>query len=86
MKVAAVNQRDDSHRSLAIVNLVADDGGILFMEHANGLLDAGLAYLIAEPGDGIGPKLSQVLESLWMNRTGILVIAETNSIDLLIKG
>jgi len=57
MKVAAVNQREDSHRSLAAMYFVANDGGILSIDHGNGLLDAGLSDLITESGNRIDPKL-----------------------------
>ena len=57
MKVAAVNQREDPHRSLAAMYFVADDGGILSIDHENGLLNTGFSDLITEFGNRIDPKL-----------------------------
>ena len=85
MKVAAVNQREDSHHSLAIMNFVADDGGILSIDHGNGLFDAGLADLITESGNRIDPKLLQIPKSLWIDHAGILVVGKTETIDLLVE-
>jgi hypothetical protein len=57
MKVAAVDQGEDQHLSLAVVYFVADDGGILSINHGNGLLDTGFSDLITESGNRIDPKL-----------------------------
>jgi hypothetical protein len=56
MKVSAVDQWEDPHRSLAAMYFVADDGGILSIDHGNGLLDAGFSDLITESGNRIDPK------------------------------
>ncbi len=85
MEAAVVDQGYDAEQSTVALDPVADDGAVLIAYHGDGLLQGRGAHLIAEPGEGISPESLQVREALGMDRSGVLMIGQSEFAQLLVQ-